>query len=130
MNGELRVKTVEDLKRIKAEFSKKIAGYKYKVMLCSGAGCISSESLAVKEELIKCLNSKRLAESVYRETGCMGTCDIGPVMIVMPEGVFYTKLGPEDVGPIVDSHLVNGRIMLEKLTLTRAKPARAICKGY
>lgn len=125
MNGELRVKTVDDLIRIKAEFGKKIAGYKYKIMLCSGAGCISSESLAVKEELIKCLNSKRLAESVYIvETGCMGTCDIGPVMIVMPEGVFYTKLRPEDVGPIVDSHLVNGRIMLEKTYFDKGKNQR------
>ena len=51
----------------------------------------------------------------------MGTCDIGPVMIVMPEGVFYTKLGPEDVGPIVDSHLVNGRIMLEKTYFDKGK---------
>jgi NADH-quinone oxidoreductase subunit F len=122
MNTEFKIRTLDDLKKIKDDFNKRVSGYKYKVMLCSGASCISSDSLSVRDELVNCLRSSGMEENVYIvETGCMGTCDIGPVMIVMPDGVFYTQLKPGDVRQIVESHLVSGEIKIDKTYFDREK---------
>jgi len=43
------------------------------------------------------------------ETGCIGTCDLGPVILIYPEGVFYKKVAPEDVPEIIEEHLIKGR---------------------
>ena len=53
-------------------------------------------------------------EVCVTETGCMGSCDIGPVMLVYPDGVFYTKLSADDIPEIVNSHFINGSIKLDK----------------
>ncbi len=109
------IKTIEDLQRIKTEYDGNIKNYKYKVLVCGGAGCISSNCYDVMDALKKELEVKKLTNDVYvTDTGCMGTCDIGPVMIVQPGDVFYTKLSPSDIPEIVESHLINGKIKLEK----------------
>jgi len=111
MSEELRIRTSDDLLKIKDEFAEKMAKYKHRVLVCAGAGCISSNCPAVRDALIEALEEYGLKDSVMvTETGCMGTCDLGPVMIVMPDGVFYTKLKPSDMSGIVFSHLVNGKI--------------------
>ncbi|MDQ7794350.1 MAG: NADH-ubiquinone oxidoreductase-F iron-sulfur binding region domain-containing protein [bacterium] len=82
------------------------------VLVCAGAGCISSGCRAVQEALVTAIGEHGLAEEVQVvETGCMGPCDLGPVVVVYPEGVFYQKLRPEDAISIVDEHLLKGRIV-------------------
>lgn len=56
-------------------------------------------------------------EEVVRivETGCMGACSLGPIMVVYPEGVFYQKLTPQAAEKIVQEHLLKGRIVQEYL---------------
>ncbi|MEN8908158.1 MAG: FAD-dependent oxidoreductase [Clostridiales bacterium] len=89
--------------------------YKYKILVCSGAGCISSNCHEVKNVLLEALEKNNLKEKVYTiETGCIGTCDIGPVIVINPEGVFYTNVSSEDVYKIVEEHLVKGNIIKEK----------------
>ncbi|MDD4188997.1 MAG: NADH-ubiquinone oxidoreductase-F iron-sulfur binding region domain-containing protein [Eubacteriales bacterium] len=115
MSGSLLIKSVKDLKKIKKDFSEKVFGYKYRALVCAGAGCISSESLSVRDALIKSLEKNKLKKEVeVVETGCMGSCDIGPVMLVLPDGVFYTKLAPKDIENIVQSHFINGEVFNEK----------------
>ncbi len=53
------------------------------------------------------------------QTGCVGSCDLGPVVIVYPEGVFYQKLKAEDVPEIAEQHLLKGR-PVERLLYRRA----------
>ena len=82
------------------------------VLVCGGAACVSSNCKAVREAL----EAEIAAKGIEREikvivTGCMGPCDLGPVMVVYPEGVFYRKLTPDDAKEIVDEHLVKGRIV-------------------
>ncbi len=73
---------------------------------------MSSRSRDVRDELVKILGERDISEEVrVIETGCIGTCDLGPVMIVYPEGVFYQKLGLGDVAQIVDEHLIRGRVV-------------------
>lgn len=86
------------------------------VLVCAGAACISSHSLEVKKALEKALEKYQLQDEVrVIETGCMGPCELGPVMLVYPEGVFYIKLTPEDVDRIAEEHFLKGRPVKEKI---------------
>ncbi len=80
------------------------------VLVCGGGSCISSHSLEIKDKLIKVIDEKGLEDEVnVVETGCMGPCQLGPVMVVYPDGVFYIKLTEEDVEEIVEEHFLKGR---------------------
>ncbi|MCD6182099.1 MAG: NADH-quinone oxidoreductase subunit NuoF [Candidatus Cloacimonetes bacterium] len=80
------------------------------VLLCCGSGCVSAGSLKVKEKMVEQLAKHGLTDEInIIETGCMGPCDYGPVMMVYPEGVFYKKVTPEDVPELVEEHFVKGR---------------------
>lgn len=82
------------------------------VLICGGTGCISSGSKKVQERFEKEIEAKGLANEVkIVETGCHGFCEMGPLVIVYPEGTFYVTVQPEDVPEIVESHLFKGRIV-------------------
>lgn len=114
MNQPLTIRCSEDLDKIQEAWKQKMVQYKHTVLVCSGAGCISSDCHGVKAALTSEIEKAGMQEQVFLiETGCIGTCDLGPVMVVMPEGVFYVSLKPEDIPAIVSSHLVNGSIRME-----------------
>jgi len=82
------------------------------VLVCAGAGCISSGCKAVQESLVKAVKDLGIQDEVrIVETGCMGPCDLGPVIVVYPEGVFYRKVKPEDAPVIAEEHLLKGRVV-------------------
>ncbi len=79
------------------------------VMVCGGAGCISSNCLDVVNALNEALEKKGIKEKVKVVlTGCMGPCDMGPVMIVYPDGTFYRRVRPKDAEAIVEEHIIGG----------------------
>ena len=68
------------------------------VMICGGTGCTSSGSLKIQEEFARLIKSYGLQDEVQIvKTGCFGLCALGPVVIVYPEGTFYSQVKPEDV---------------------------------
>ena len=82
------------------------------VLICGGTGCTSSHSQEVIETLAAQLKEKGLEEEIkIVRTGCFGLCALGPVMIIYPEGTFYSCVKPEDIPEIVDEHLIKGRIV-------------------
>ena len=82
------------------------------VLICGGTGCTSSGSNKIREALAAELDAKGLNEEIkIVQTGCFGLCALGPIMIVYPEGTFYSKVTPEDVPEIVEEHLLKGRIV-------------------
>ncbi len=82
------------------------------VLICGGTGCTSSDSPKIREAMEKELIASGLAEEVkVVQTGCFGLCALGPIMIVYPEGTFYSKVQVEDVPEIVSEHLLKGRIV-------------------
>lgn len=84
--------------------------YRAHVLICAGAGCISSNCLSVKSELQDQLKANGLDKEVMVvETGCIGSCDLGPVLIVYPEGTFYCSVKAADVQEIVSEHILKGR---------------------
>lgn len=82
------------------------------VLICAGTGCVSSGSKKVEAAFLEGLARKGLDKEVkIVETGCHGFCEMGPLVIVYPEGVFYVRVQAEDVPEIVESHLYKGRIV-------------------
>ncbi len=82
------------------------------VLICGGTGCTSSGSRAIADKLAEELKLKGLDEEVkIVMTGCFGLCALGPIMIVYPEGTFYSMVTPEDIPEIVSEHLLKGRIV-------------------
>ena len=80
------------------------------VLICGGTGCTSSGSLALRDALEKELEAKGLTEEIkIVVTGCFGLCALGPVMIVYPDGTFYSMVQPNDIPEIVEEHLLKGR---------------------
>ncbi|MBR6742398.1 MAG: NAD(P)H-dependent oxidoreductase subunit E, partial [Clostridia bacterium] len=82
------------------------------VLICGGTGCSSSGSakiIAKMEAEIKAAGLENEVKVVT--TGCFGLCALGPVVIVYPEGTFYSRVEEKDVAEIVSEHLLKGRIV-------------------
>ena len=82
------------------------------VLICGGTGCTSSGSVTLRDKLAEELKAKGLEEEIkIVMTGCFGLCALGPIMIVYPEGTFYSRVTVDDIPEIVDEHLLKGRIV-------------------
>ena len=90
--------------------------YRSHVLVCGGTGCTSSHSQEIIETLEKEIAANGLTEEIkVVRTGCFGLCALGPIMIVYPEGCFYSRVKVEDVPEIVSEHLLKGRIVTRLL---------------
>ena len=86
--------------------------YRSHVLVCGGTGCTSSGSHAIVETLESEIKKNGLETEVQVvKTGCFGLCALGPIMIVYPEGTFYSMVKKEDIPEIVSEHLLKGRIV-------------------
>ena len=84
------------------------------VLICGGTGCTSSGSVSIQQEFEKCIAENGLAEEVKLvQTGCFGLCALGPVVIVYPDGTFYSRVEVSDVKEIVEEHLKGGKIVTD-----------------
>ena len=99
--------------------------YRSHVLVCGGTGCTSSNSQKIIEAMEAEIKAKGLENEVQViRTGCFGLCALGPIMIVYPEGCFYSEVKVEDVPEIVEEHLLKGRMvkrLLYKETVTPEK---------
>ncbi len=92
-----------------------------RVLVCAGTGCLVNGSLKVYEAFIRSIKDSGLNAIVelkkeddgifVSRTGCQGFCQIGPLVTILPEGIFYTKVKPLDVGEIVEKTIRNGEIV-------------------
>lgn len=112
------MKSIAELNEIKEKYSKIIASRGNggneltQILVCAGTGCTSSSSQKVisafEQEILK--NGIENKVKVIK-TGCFGLCALGPVVIVYPEGYFYSMVKPEDVSEIVEEHIINGNVV-------------------
>ncbi len=109
-----KIMSLESLHEIKAMYETRMCSYKKNVLVCGGAGCVSSSCdeviRAMQEQLSTCGISNEI--NVIK-TGCMGLCAVGPVMLVLPDRVFYTSLDAKKAKDIVNSHFVGGNFIEE-----------------
>ena len=82
------------------------------VLICGGTGCTSSGSKVLMSTFEKELAKQGLEDEVkIVQTGCFGLCALGPVVIIYPEGTFYSRVQESDVAEIVEEHLLKGRLV-------------------
>ncbi|ADL42551.1 NADH dehydrogenase (quinone) [Caldicellulosiruptor obsidiansis OB47] len=86
--------------------------YRSHVLVCGGTGCTSGGSDKIYDAFLKEIEAQNLKDEVQViRTGCFGLCAEGPIVIVYPEGAFYSKVADSDVKEIVEEHLLKGRIV-------------------
>jgi NADH-quinone oxidoreductase subunit F/NADP-reducing hydrogenase subunit HndC len=81
----------------------------YTVFICEGTGCISGKSHEIRQALEQKTTELGLKNVKIDFTGCHGFCEQGPIAIVEPDGIFYTRLTVKDAEEIVQSHLLSGK---------------------
>ena len=107
-----RISSIQELNALRdavcaEQAASKAANHK-RIFLCAGAGCIASGSLAVKSALEEECKNRGIQDRIrIVETGCLGPCSSGPVLMI--HEVFYDKLRPQDAGDLVVEHLIRGR---------------------
>ena len=80
------------------------------VLICGGTGCTSGGSAKIQQAFVDALEKYELTDEIKLvQTGCFGLCALGPVVIVYPDGTFYSMVQPDDVDEIVSEHLLKGR---------------------
>jgi NADH-quinone oxidoreductase subunit F len=100
-----RITGPSDLERIKKKVDAQRKPFEFHAMVCSGTPCQACDSLSLKDTLIKELALQGLSKKVrVVESGCMGFCAVGPVMIIYPEGYFYQSLTTDDISELVTGH--------------------------
>lgn len=82
------------------------------VLVCGGTGCVSSGADCVLETLKEGIKANNLEkEFMVISTGCHGMCEVGPIVVIYPQGIFYTRVTKEGAEEIVSEHLVKGRVV-------------------
>ncbi len=119
------MKTLEELKAVRESNEGEVAlrthgnassKYEKHVLVCGGTGCTSSSSPKIIAKLKEEFAAKGLTDKVQIvKTGCFGLCERGPIMIVYPEGSFYSRVDVEEIPRIVDEHLIGGNPVKEFL---------------
>ena len=123
------MKSLEELKVIREKMQDQIAfraehegefpildGFRKHVLVCGGTGCTSSGSKKILEALEREIKKNGLENEIgIVKTGCFGLCALGPIMIVYPEGSFYSMVKEEDIPEIVEEHLAHGKVVTRLL---------------
>ena len=113
------MKTVEELNKIRAEKRIELdlrkntnADTREKhILVCQGTGCTSSKSPQILENFKKIIEEKGIQNVRVIKTGCFGLCAKGPIVIIRPEDTFYAHVTPEDCEEIIQSHIVEGKVV-------------------
>lgn len=109
------IKNAEELQAVRNTLLKSKEYNSEKVFICAGGGCIASGSMKIKDAFVSQLANSKLNETIdIMETGCLGPCAIGPVVVIGKDDTFYQKVRAQDVKDIVEQHLIAG-IVVEKL---------------
>ena len=113
------IKNVAELNAAKAQLASSVAMREGKneldgkirknILICGGTGCTSSGSMKLKEVFDAELAAHGIADEIkVVVTGCFGLCALGPIVIVYPEGTFYSRVTPDHIKEIVEQHLIGG----------------------
>ena len=113
------MKTVEELNKIRAEKRIELdlrkntnADTREKhILVCQGTGCTSSKSPQILENFKKIIEEKGIKNVRVIKTGCFGLCAKGPIVIIRPEDTFYAQVTPEDCKEIIQSHIIEGKVV-------------------
>lgn len=128
----MRIDSPDKLKAWKEECLQKDARLKKKVIVCFGPGCLAAgcrEIYAKFEEILADKNLGDITLESFKKTGCHGLCEKGPLVVIEPEGIFYTRVRKTQVQDIVEKTLQNGEI-IERLLYKNPKTKERVLKYH
>ena len=105
-----KLTSVKALLTLKESTKRQMDTGKQEILICCGAGCIASGSLKLK----KCLEDEIKAANLdieVKETGCMGPCSQGPVIMIQPDGIVYESLSTDNASRIIKEHIIGGKVI-------------------
>ena len=113
------MKSLQEIRKIREEKRKELdlrvnlkANTREKhILVCHGTGCTSSKSPKIIENFRKIIDEKGIKNVRVIQTGCFGLCAKGPIVIIRPEDTFYAMVKPEDCEEIINTHIVEGKIV-------------------
>ncbi len=114
----MRVESKTDFEALQAQARSRFEERKQEILVCCGTGCLASGSLAVAEEFQKQVDVKGLDASVglfVKKTGCHGFCERGPLVVLQPSGILYTKVKPKNVPDIVEKSVEGDEVITRLL---------------
>ena len=118
------IKTREELIALREKAVKMTQAENKRIIVCAGAGCVSKGALKIYDKLLKLMQEKNLPYSVelqeephsdnvrFKQSGCHGFCEIGPLVRIEPQGWLYVKVAIEDCEEIIEKTIV-GRYYIE-----------------
>ncbi len=113
------MKTLQEIQKIREEKKKELelrvntkADTREKhILVCNGTGCTSSKAPKIIENFKKIVKEKNINNVRVIKTGCFGLCAKGPIVIIRPEDTFYAMVSPEDCEEIIQSHIIEGKVV-------------------
>ena len=117
----------EKYKELSLRVDNNYSGKQKDILVCHGTGCTSSKSPEILGELKKILKEKKIENVNVVMVGCLGLCSKGPVVIVRPDDTFYSMVTVQDCEEIINSHIINGKVV-EKLLCKTIDTKKAIEK--
>ena len=106
------IKSIDQLCEIRDRAMAERSSYGVHILVCAGTNCTSGGCFEILSFFNEKLKEHKLENDVkVVKTGCFGLCANGPVVIVYPEGAFYSRLSIADAGEVFDEHILNGRIV-------------------
>lgn len=122
------IKNLKDLKTIQKDYLAAQLQFPKKVMICCGTGCLANGAMKLVDEFRDILKKKKIkgfTVEALKETGCHGFCEQGPLVVIEPEGKFYTKVKAKDVEAIIDESIKKDNV-IEKLLYTNPVDGKKI----
>ncbi len=129
-----------NLEQVKSRYEENYKSVNKRITVCAGTGCVANGALTVYNELnkkaveqgidiqIELKQENHLEQYVYlAESGCQGFCQMGPLVNIEPEGIFYMQVKPKDVGSIIE-RTIKGNELVEKLLFKDINTGQ-LCKG-
>ena len=110
----MRIESQADFTAMQSAARERNAGRRQQVLVCCGTGCLASGSKKVAEAFAAEVAERGLDAEVatfVKPTGCHGFCERGPLVVLQPAGILYTKVKPGDVAKIIDETLVGGEVI-------------------
>jgi NADH:ubiquinone oxidoreductase subunit F (NADH-binding)/(2Fe-2S) ferredoxin/NAD-dependent dihydropyrimidine dehydrogenase PreA subunit len=124
----MRIDSIDKLSQWRKECKKALEAVKKKVLVCLGPGCLASGSDRILDEFRKVLSKKKIADVTVesiKKTGCHGFCARGPLVIIEPGGIFYSRVKKNDVAEIVETTLEKGEL-IDRLLYTDTETGKAV----
>jgi NADH:ubiquinone oxidoreductase subunit F (NADH-binding)/(2Fe-2S) ferredoxin len=106
-----QIRTIADLDNLRESILQKRDPGKILIRICN-TGCRARKSAKVIEAFENEIREQGLQDKVeIKKTGCHGFCEMGPIVVIEPENIFYCRAKPEDAGDIVSETILNGNVV-------------------